>query len=88
MSKKRRSIYKHEAWGITFGGIYDSSLKLAYFEEEAWAIAAFKCNMLSKKAFDERQSRAGKVPARIKARLKKRGVGICRVKVTYQQIDA
>lgn len=86
-TKKRRPIHKHEAWGVTFGGVYDSSLKLAYFEEEAWAIAAFKCNMLSKKAFDDRQHRAGKVPALIKARLRRRGVGICRVKVTYQQLD-
>ena len=78
MKKKRRPIWAHVAWGVAFGGEYESSLKLSYNEDDAWWIAAFKCNQIKK---------GGKVTARIKTELKKRGVGICRVRVTHQQLN-
>ena len=85
--KKRRPIYRHEAWGVSFNGAYDSSLCLKYREESAWAIAAFKYNMMKLVELDRCFAGEKKVPARIKAKLRKKGVGVCRVLVTQQQLD-
>lgn len=72
---------------MAFNGVYDSSLCLKCSEESAWAIAAFKYNMMKLVALDRCLVGKKKVPAWIKAKLRKKGVGVCRVLVTQQQID-
>jgi len=85
--KKRRPVHRHTMWGVTFDGEYDTSLRLSCTERCAWGLAAFKLNMIPKDSVDAYFEGWREVPKQIKTKLKKRGAGVCRVRVTRQQVD-